>query len=147
MKKKLLFIFFIGGLLFFVWSFLGIYGIKMTYYTDIRTSGFGNYPWWEVIRSEEELLDYNKYLKLDLEKLSKVNFNRNAIVLSNGRRINKIVYRKQNVFLPFLIYNYSGIAYLQNDFNENTVFVYLIDINKRLFVDRHFDEHSQYIIE
>lgn len=147
MKKKVLFIFIISGLLFFIWSCFRIYNIKINYYTYVETNGFGNSPWWEVIRSKEELLGYNKYLNIDLERLANVNFDKNAIILSNGRKINKIVYRKLSSFLPFLIYNYSGIAYLQDEINENTVFIYLIDTDKKLFVDRHFDEETQYIIE
>lgn len=146
--KKILLIFAAGTLLFIIWQFREIYNVKITYYTDIRSEhNFDNYPWWEVIRNEKELQEHNKYLKLNLKNLSDVDFNNNAIVISNGRKINKIVYRKQSVFFPFIIYNYSGIAYLQKDFHLNTVFVYLIDANKKLFVDRHFDERTQYIIE
>lgn len=146
MKKKILFIFTISLLLFFIWNCLGLYNIKINYYTYLETNGFGNSPWWEVIRSKDELIGYNKYLNLDLEKLENIDFNKHAIILSNGRKINRIVYRKSNNFFPFIIYNYSGIAYLQDEFNKNTVFVYLVNTDKKLFVDRHFSEETQYII-
>lgn len=146
MKKKILFVFVISLLLFFIWKCFGIYNININYYTCVEANGIGDSYWWEVIRSKEELISYNKYIDLDLEKIENVDFNKNAIIISNGRKINKIVYRKSSNFFPFIIYNYSGIAYLQNEFNKNTVFVYLIDIDKKLFVDRHFDEEAQYII-
>lgn len=140
----LILILIISSLLFYVWNYLKEYSIDINYYTNIEVNEMSNSPWWEVIRSEESLLGYNKYLNIDLEKLKDVDFDKNAIILSNGRRIKKIVYRS---FLPIIIDNYSGIAYLQDEFKENTIFVYLIDANKKLFVDRHFNEDAQYILE
>lgn len=147
MNKKIiliLIIIIISSLLFYVWNYLKEYSIDINYYTNIEVNEMSNSPWWEVIRSKESLLGYNKYLNIDLEKLKDVDFDKNAIILSNGRRIKKIVYRS---FLPIIIDNYSGIAYLQDEFKENTIFVYLIDANKKLFVDRHFNEDAQYILE
>lgn len=128
----------------FIWNYLKFNDkVEIDYYTDVESKGFGDSPWWEVIRSKNELLNYNKYLNLDLAKIEDINFNKNAIILSNGRKINKIIYRKTIVFLP----DYSGIAYLQDKFNKNIVFVYLIDKDEKLFVDRHFGEEKQYVIE
>lgn len=147
MRKKILIIFIIITLLIPILNSLVLNSIKFDYYTSVETTGSNKHPWWEVIRSKEELSDYNKYLDLDLEKFKNIDFSKNAIILSNGRKINKIVYRKRSTIFSFLIYNYSGIAYLQNEYYDNIIFVYLIDKNKKLFVDRHFDEDTQYIIE
>lgn len=144
MKKKLIFTFVMICLLFFVWNCFKTHSIKINYYTSIPNDGFGDFPWWEVIRSKEELLGHSKYLNINLKEFNNVDFTQYAVILSNGRKINKIVYRKS---LFIFIYNYSGIAYLQDKLNENTIFVYLIDANKKLFVDRHFGEETQYIIE
>lgn len=143
-KVKVLFIVTIL-VIFLVYNIFNFFNIDISYYGSITTEENNDFTWWEVIRSKEELQLHNKYLKLDVNKLQNIDFEKYAIIISSGRKIDRIVYRKKH--LPFIVYNYSGIAYLQKNFYANTFFVYLIPSNKRVFVDRHFVDDAQYIIE
>ena len=104
-------------------------------------------PWWGVLTNKGDNIRFfpNEFRLEDLE-LSDIDFQNYDVIISQGRRINKLVYRKRTRF-PYTIFNHSCIAYLENSYFDNTVFVYLVDKKAGVFVDDLFMDNSQYIIE
>lgn len=136
--------------LFFKWginiSNIGNRDIEMNYYKSIEVNTTNDIPYWEIIKSKEKLMISCDTWGTNLEELRNINFDKNSIILSMGRKINKIVYRR-NDKLPSLFYEDSGIACVGNEFYPNTFFVYLIDSKEKVYVDMHYSSACEYIIE
>ena len=125
---------------------LGDRNVEVNYYKSIEVDNADNTPDWMIIKTREGLSNNNNYWGMNLEELKDVNFDENSIVLSMGRKVNKIMYR-ENHYLPSLFYTDLGIAYFGEEFYANTVFVYLIDAKEKVFIDRRYNPGYQYVIE
>lgn len=151
MRKRILLllvitVFFIFSLLIFNVVNINKKNVEIKYYTSVEANNSSETPWWEIIRSKEALLNCYKHFNINLEELKNINFDENAIIISYGHKINKIVYREK-YYLTIFGFDYSGVAHLEDVFYSNTAFVYLINANEKVFVDQHYNPEVQYIID
>lgn len=86
----------------------------------------GNY--WHMV--DENRIDY-----LQLFNLNTLNYDLTAynIVISDGREIVKMKYKRERAF-PFKVTNYTKTV-LGKEFHPNTLFIYKIDKNDKVYLD------------
>lgn len=130
------------------------YQVKLIEYKSMECNiyYFNNkkpYVWWDVLHYADEKPNplNNPVFSLDEIDLSQIDFNVYNVVISQGRKINKLIRVKEQNF-PYLPMDKGTCrAYFDKNYYNNKVFLYLIHKNERVIFDLKCNPESLSIIE
>ncbi|AIQ14546.1 hypothetical protein [Paenibacillus durus] len=126
-KKKIVFtsICFIFAIIFiFSWEYVKKNYISLNLVTEIKVDEELPGTAWGFVSNPEDDSELKNYISM----LPAINYNENLLMISEGRRINSLWFRKYSKLLTNSHYNnpYLGSVELDDELHSHTIFVYTI---------------------
>ncbi len=130
------------------------YQVKLLEYKSIEyNTNFSNdkipYVWWDVLHYADETPNplNSPTFSLDEIDFSEIDFNRYNVVISQGRKINKLIHVKEQKFPYLPMDKGTSRAYFDKNYYNNKIFIYLINKNEQIIFDLKCNPESLSIVE